>query len=77
LKISTATTPRRDHPKHCFINGEDITDRCYEADDEAGYALCYVIEERYENGSVRFKPDPDNPTEPLSERLTGEVRFEF
>ena len=28
--------------KRVFVNGVDVTDRCFEFDDEAGWAHCYT-----------------------------------
>jgi hypothetical protein len=51
------------------VNGIDVTDRCFEANDIEGYALCYV-----EDGHGRSILNDDG-TELVTERLTGNVRI--
>jgi len=56
---------------HCFLDGQDISNRCYAADDEEGTAWCYVRDD-----AGRLVLNAASPAEPLTERLTGTIRLE-
>lgn len=30
----------------CWVNGREVTNRCFEADDEEGVVYCYVLSKR-------------------------------
>lgn len=53
------------------VNGQEVSELCFEADDEQGYALCYRIEQRFES-SVRFAREKD---EMIVDRLEGRVEI--
>lgn len=53
-----------------FIDDEEITNRCFEADDEAGYALVYK-----HNAEGKKYRDP-NGDGAAWERLEGRIRIE-
>lgn len=55
----------------CFLDGQDISDRCYGADDEEGVAWCYKLDD--EGHLMR---DNAHPGELLTERLVGAIRLE-
>jgi hypothetical protein len=52
------------------VDGVEVTNLCYEADDRSGYALCRVIDGK---GQIVF--ETDERRELKSERLTGDVRI--
>lgn len=74
VKISVKDTPSFAASARCWVNEAEVSSRCFEADDEAGYALCYVLETDPSKGT--FKQD-DKTKELLVERLEGVVRLEY
>lgn len=67
MRISVYDNPRLAFQVRCWFNGVDISDYCVEADDETGYAICYMTDAQ---GMIRH-----NHGQPLWERREGEVRF--
>ncbi len=63
-----AKHPRFSHTR-CWVDGEDVTDLCFEADETEGWARCYV---RGPDGLVLL--DGDNIK---TETRRGMVRFRF
>lgn len=72
-----------------FLNDQDITTKCFEADDAEGYANVYLVNEfgytylwwKDTNEVVttphwRTRLDETRETEPAWERLEGVIRFE-
>ncbi len=57
-----------------FLNDEDVSDLCFAADDDEGWADCYI---REENEMLRVtSPDGSRPMGELAtERRTGNVRI--
>ena len=51
-----------------FVNGVDVTSRCYTADEEKGMAWCFK-----HNELGHSFLDPNNSNNPAEEVLTGEV----
>lgn len=79
MKISVKDGGRVAMFSRVWVDGVEVSDRCFEADDEAGYALCYIYGERTEEekaaGVSNVKMNEDR-TELLIERLEGNVRIE-
>jgi hypothetical protein len=56
----------------CYVNGVDVTTRCFEASEEDGFVKCYKIDE----ASQKWIVDPETG-EPQTELLRGAVKLEF
>jgi hypothetical protein len=71
MYISVETHPREARCVRVRVDGVDITRRCYEADDERGFATCF-------RWNAEGKPYLDPTTgEVARERLTGHVEIDF
>lgn len=62
---------KEDRYVRVFLNGEDISARCMEADDEEGWAVCVKLNER--GHAYSDLPDSDYPAK---ETLYGTIRIE-
>lgn len=51
-----------------FVDGVEVTNRCFTADEEQGMAWCFK-----HNEFGNSFPDPDNSNNPAEEVLTGKV----
>lgn len=56
-----------DAPCRIFVDGNEVTDRCYEACDDTGYAWCYL-----KNEAGEFLVSGNTV---LTELLTGKVEI--
>ena len=72
MRISVRKDDPGFHPKamQCtiFVDGVDVTNRCYTADEEQGKAWCFK-----HNKENRPFLDPDTPNKVAAEVLTGKV----
>lgn len=78
MKVSAKDDPKIVIYSRVWVDGVEVSARCFEADDEDGYALCYIHDERTESeiakGLSKFKLNEDR-TELLTERLEGKVKI--
>jgi len=61
----------------CTVNGVDVTERCFDADDRAGWARCFAL---LPGGGKFIRPGepmylPGGGLNLASETLRGDVRF--
>ena len=63
MRVDVRETPKA-YAYRCYVNGKDVSDACFAADDVEGWADCYVQNEA------------GRKARPIQvERLTGEVRL--
>ncbi len=56
----------------CYVNGIEVTTRCFEASEEEGFVKCYRVDE----ASQKWIVDPESG-EPQTELLKGIVKLVF
>ncbi len=54
----------------CFVDGAEVTKRCYEASEEDGFVKCYVVDDQ----SQKWVVDPESG-EPQTEIIRGSVKL--
>jgi hypothetical protein len=66
MRVDIREPDQRGRTYHVFLNGEDVTDKCYLADTAKLYVECYVLKDG--------KPFLNSAkTELVTERLYGDV----
>lgn len=87
MRVFISENPELARHAHCFVNGVDVSRRCYGADDDLGEAHCYIedaqgmtaVAHRADCNGLNCTLGDDLPEgcHMLTEVLRGDVRIEI